>query len=65
MEGRLIMRLLRVISDSTGATKYYLNGRRCTRDRYLDELASTIRAGTYNSSFTLRGRGAAYHYCHG
>lgn len=65
MERRLIVTLLRVVSDETRATKYYLNGRRCTRDRWYDHLAATIRAGTYNSSFTLRGKSADYHYCHG
>lgn len=57
--------MLRVVSTQTRVTKYYLNGRRCTRDRWYDQLAVAIRAGSYNSSFTLRNKRGDYHYCHG
>ncbi|PZR93504.1 MAG: hypothetical protein DI537_10315 [Stutzerimonas stutzeri] len=59
------MTMLRVFSHKTRATKYYLNGRRCTRDRWYDHLAASISVGRYNSSYTLTARGADYHYCHG
>jgi hypothetical protein len=59
------MTFLRVISEEHGTIKYYLNGRRATKDRWYDAFAGVVRAGTYNTSFTLNRKGSRYLYCHG
>lgn len=57
------MRLLHV-TDGYGDHKYYIDGRRCTRQVWHDIYDRANREGRINSLSTVRKNAAWYFYTH-
>lgn len=52
------MTLLHAHNVATGQHRYYLDGRRVTRDRYHDAHSAAIRAGRLSCSHTVKPFGS-------
>ena len=52
------MQLLRTHDTATGRHRYYIDGRRVTRDAYMDVLGEAISTGRYSASHTVKPLGS-------
>jgi hypothetical protein len=50
------------VTDGYNGHKYYIDGRRCTKDRYNQIWAEALNKDKLSSMFTQRKNGAWYHY---